>query len=577
MIKKLKSKALIVSEDTSLKDLLNAMGNRDDALYGIAVVVDNSNKLSGVINNGDIIRYIANNDVLDIPVVSIMTTNPISANIEDSNEVILRKMRNGMINKSKGKKDKTRYLPILNQDNVVLDVVDCYSLTESAIKKFDKVTVIGQGFVGLTLATALANIGHEVTGIDSDSSLVKKLNMANPHIHEPKLIGMMKQSISNGNLKFTNTINDDSNRIYVIAVGTPVDETTKKVNLTALKEASISVGRKIKLGDLILLRSTVPVGTTNNVVKPILESESGLKLSHDFSLAFSPERTAEGKAMDELFSLPQIIGANDSNSFHKANAFWKTLTSNIVEVESFEAGEFVKLLNNSFRDLSFSFANEFALKANYYNLNAFEIIKAANEGYIRNPIPKPSPGVGGYCLTKDPFLYSIDTSQTVIKGECTSLSEYGRLINQFAGKYPIKSLVEYCKRLNRKLNELNIFIIGVAFKGLPETNDTRGSVSIDIYNQLASMGCLVSCYDSVINEDELTSAGLSFKNVERGVTEADAVLILNDHPENITNNFFELLRKKEQLMIFDGWNLLDKYQVEQYSGLIYSTMGYMTK
>jgi len=153
-----------------------------------------------------------------------------------------------------------------------------------------------------------------------------------------------------------------------------------------------------------MLRSTVPVGTTRKQVIPVLEHYSGLAAGSGFHIAFCPERTVEGQAIQELSSLPQIVGGLTEACTEKAVSFWSTLTDTVVRVDALEAAELVKLINNSYRDLSFAFANEFALLADRYNIDATRLIAAANEGYPRDKIPRPSPGVGGYCLTKDPVV-----------------------------------------------------------------------------------------------------------------------------------------------------------------------------
>ena len=170
--------------------------------------------------------------------------------------------------------------------------------------------------------------------------------------------------------------------------------------------------------------------------------------------------------MQELTSLPQIVGGLTNTCAEKSTAFWQTLTDGVVRVDSLEASELVKLVNNGYRDISFAFANGLALLADRFNLDASRIISAANEGYPRNPIPRPSPGVGGYCLTKDPYLYS--------SVDCESphslLSRQGRSVNEKAALYPVEAVNNFYE-CGLSTSALNILIVGIAFKGLPETND----------------------------------------------------------------------------------------------------------
>ena len=164
-----------------------------------------------------------------------------------------------------------------------------------------------------------------------------------------------------------------------------------------MERVSTLVGNFLKEGDLVILRSTVPVSTCRNIVLPILEEKSKLTCGEDFHLTFAPERTIEGKALEELKSLPQIIGGYSKECVNIASNFFRYLSPHIVAVESLEEAEMIKLVNNTFRDLSFAFANELVYICDKFNLDTTKIIKDASEGYPRNKLPLPG-FVGGYCL-----------------------------------------------------------------------------------------------------------------------------------------------------------------------------------
>jgi UDP-N-acetyl-D-mannosaminuronic acid dehydrogenase len=269
--------------------------------------------------------------------------------------------------------------------------------------------------------------------------------------------------------------------------------------------------------------------------------------------------------------LPQIVGGYSNSCTAKAAGFWSTLTNTIVRVDSLEAAELVKLVNNSFRDLSFAFSNGLALLADRYNLDAARLIAAANEGYPRNPMPRPSPGVGGYCLTKDPFLYAVADLQAAY----AKLSTIGREVNRQAGLYPVDVLERYAERLGSPVSDMRVLLIGMAYKGLPETNDLRRSTAIDVAQALSARGCSVECYDAVASIDELRDSGLSPISLIAGLKEADAVMILNNHPNNVPDGFLEIVSDRP-ILLFDGWNLLDREEVEKYPRITYATLGYMT-
>ena len=244
----------------------------------------------------------------------------------------------------------------------------------------------------------------------------------------------------------------------------------------------------------------------------------------------------------------------------------------MVIVDSVEAAELVKLINNSYRDLSFAFSNGFALMAQNYNLEASRVIAAANEGYPRNKIPLPSPGVGGYCLTKDPFLYaSVDMEEDYAK-----LSALGRKVNDKAGSYPYRIFLKHVEQINKKPSDLFVLVVGLAFKGLPETNDLRGSTAISLAIKLKQLGCNVKGCDAVVDESILEEAGIEQIDLLEGAKDCDALFIMNNHPLNVPDGLLLALQGRS-VLLFDGWSMIDRNKVESYSSMIYATMGYMTR
>lgn len=560
----------LASPTDSIIETINKIAKKDVAYYGIAVVVDSEYHVLGVINDGDIIRLISKNTDLSTAVGSVMIKDPIVIHVNLSHEEIIQEVQRQLRKRNKHYNKRVRYVLIVDDDARLVNVIR-YADLLSVYKRFgEKVAIFGQGYVGVTLSAALSNRGHIVTGIDIDKDLVANLSKGKTFVHEPGLDDMINSSLERGVLKFQTPEEHVDANVFIIAVGTPV-LSTGAADLKSLISASKSVSKFLKRGDLVMLRSTVPVGITKDVVLPILEENSKLKAGHDFYLAFTPERTAEGNAMRELVKLPQIVGGLTAVCTQKASLFWGTLTDSVVHVIGLEAAELIKLINNSFRDLSFAYSNAIALVCDKLNINAFHLIDAANEGYIRNKIPQPSPGVGGYCLTKDPYLYSFFHN----KMGHSELAKIGRNINECAAAYPVEIIKRYIDRNNSHFADLKVFIIGFAFKGWPETNDLRNSSSLDTAFLLKNHGSIIFGWDAVIKPEFLLAKGIKPIEIEDGCRMADAILILNNHPANIIDGFISSLKDKK-VLIFDGWGMLDPKHVEQYSGLTYSTMGYIT-
>lgn len=561
---------VLARPDEPLQSIITRMGRGGDRIFGIALVVDEGMVLKGVINNGDVLRLLADGVHLESPAKEVMVREPITASVDASDEQIIQSVRSQLSHRTGGKKDITRHVPLVDDGGVVRDVVDVFSLLARSPRQGDYVEIYGLGFVGLTLSVALAGRGHFVTGIDTNGPLVEQLLMGQPHVLEPRLPDMMRRALDDNQLVFRTLPDDKHHRVVIIAVGTPVED-NGSVSLAALRKVCEMVGPRLKRGDLVMLRSTVPVGTTRGSVQGLLEEGSNLAAGEEFHLAFTPERTVEGQAVQELSSLPQIVGGLTNRCAELASAFWQTLTDSVVRVDSLEAAELVKLINNSYRDLSFAFANGLALLADRFNLDAARIINSANEGYPRNPIPKPSPGVGGYCLSKDPFLYAAVDREA---GHGL-LSYHGRTVNQLAGHYPVQIVSRFAERLRRPLSELTVLLVGIAFKGWPETNDLRGSTSVDVGRELVRHGCEVLGYDAVVDDIAIQNLGIKPVALLEATSRCDALLILNNHPANVLDGMIARLQGRNALL-FDGWSQLDRHEVEHYEGITYASMGYMT-
>jgi UDP-N-acetyl-D-mannosaminuronic acid dehydrogenase len=543
--------------------------SRSTKFPGFVVVLEND-LLKGVVTDGDIRRSYASNINFNESISKIMSDKPItiSDKIPDSE---IQKHVTTLVQKSNNhSSDSVKQVLIVDSNNHLINVIDFKELIEIDKEALQKVVVFGLGYVGITLAVSLANKGHDVLGVDINLDLIGMLSSGQTHVFEPGLDDMLRTNLEARKINFSEELSGNAD-IYIISVGTPIGVDSKP-SLTALNQVLWVISENLKKGDQVMLRSTVPVGTSRSVVIPFLESKTNLKAGRDFYITFVPERTVEGGAMQELKSLPQVIGGYSSNCTIKSLEFWSTLTPNVIQVKGLEAAELVKLANNTFRDLSFAFANELSMVADQFNVNAFDLIHAANDGYPRNPIPLPSPGVGGYCLTKDPILFS--STVDGLRNDAV-LGIASRKVNERASLYPIEVLTRFAHKNKIQLNEMKVLIIGVAFKGAPETKDVRGSVAIDLLKILKNKMYRVYGWDAVIDPNNLTKLGfLPVKNIKSIIKEVDSVLILNNHPNNTISEL--LVESSKPKLIFDGWSQLDQGEVEKINGLCYSTMGYST-
>ena len=548
---------LVDKNDTISKVLKVFQYSSDNSLpTGIAVIVNKEKQVTGVISEGDIRRSIIGGKDINDKIDGIYEKNPICLNYKLSYQEILNIIPIELSKRNRKSKKFLNNIILINDSKEFIKIISYNELWEQKVATHRHVVVLGLGYVGLTLGLVLSDRGFLVTGVDLDNKKIDELKNKKSYVFENGLQELLREQ-SGKNFLPSLEIPDDGD-VYVISVGTPVAKVNKEKSpipiLDYIKNLSTTLGKKLKPGNLVILRSTVPTGTTRKIVIPLLEKHSGLKCGSDFHLSFAPERTAEGKALKELRELPQIIGGINKDSVEATAALFRELTPIIVRVSSLEAAEMVKLINNSFRDIIFSYSNYVTQIASQYNLDIVEIIKAANQGYPRDPVPLPSPGVGGPCLTKDPYIFSTITKLN-FENEL-SLFEYGRLINENMHKYVVKKVISQIKCLNKDISKSKIFVCGLAFKGKPETGDVRNSSAVEIYHLLKPYTKNIFGHDPVASINEIKNVGVTPIKFQEGVKNADVVLFLNNNIYYEKLDMFDVVRKMgNKPIIFDGWKI----------------------
>lgn len=521
---------------------------------GIGLVIDENRKLIGTVTEGDVRRTLILGKGINTMVSEFMAKDPITFKNGLSISEILDLLPSELLKRQRKASKYLSKIILVDENNIPVKVFDYHELWEQKVATHRHLVVIGLGYVGLTMAVVMADAGFMVTGVEVDTNRYDSLVKGESYIHEVGLPELLKEQI-NKNLFISKEIPEDGD-VFIISVGTPVVQNKngeKTPLMNYLTDAVVKIASVLKHGDLVILRSTVPIGTCRDVVKPILENGSNLKAGTDFHLSFAPERTAEGKALKELRSLPQIIGGINKDSTEATSAIFRDLTPTIVKVESLEAAEMAKLMNNTFRDYIFAYANKMAQIASVYNINVFSVIQAANEGYVRDPIPLPSPGVGGPCLTKDPHIFGTVARQKQLDG---GLFVNGREINESMHEFIFNRIFKQVSKNGKSLSECNVLICGLAFKGHPETGDIRNSTALDIAGFFQGKVNQIRAFDAVATNEEIREFNLEPVDLPIGFVGADIVLFLNNHKYFEKLNIFEMVRSmNSEPIIFDGWNL----------------------
>ncbi len=523
---------------------------------GIVLITDQENRLMGTITEGDIRRGLLKNKDFAMSAESLMQKDPICFPDGISIIEILKKIPHELAQRNRRSKKYLNKIILVDDQAIPTRILDYHQLWEQRVASHRHIVVVGLGYVGLTLAVALADAGFSVTGVEANKKKVAQLLNNDCYIHEIGLQEMLQKNI--GSRFFPSSKVPKEGDVFIISVGTPVHSfdgiTIPKPELKFLDTAIEQIAPCLKYGDLVVLRSTLPVGTCRSRVIPRLEELTNLRCGLDFHLAFAPERTAEGKAIKELRELPQIIGGYNADSVEATVALFRDLTHTIVRVESLEVAEMAKLLNNSYRDFIFSFSNYSTQVAAKFNIDISETIKAANEGYPRDPIPYPSPGVGGPCLTKDPYIFS-SVSPTSNEGE--DLFIKGRKVNESMHHFVSGAIVDQLKSLGKKPQNCKVLVCGLAFKGDPETADIRNSSSIEIAENLSLEVAHVYGYDPVADLTKLGQLPITpIMDIFKAFEQMDVIAFLNNHKSFQKINVYEMVHlMNPHPIIYDAWNI----------------------
>ena len=552
-------KSIIVNRNdtiTKVMETINKVGSR------IVLVTDEKERLIGIATDGDIRRsFLSGHDSGDA-IGLVMNSSPVVAH-ENSDRLEMVNMLS----------EKYKEIPLIDDRGRVVGLLTLEDKEIFLDIKSRTICVLGLGYVGLPLSLVLADKGFKVIGYDIDQARIDQINEGRIPFHEQGLDSFFHRHLGD-RFSISSDLGNVDSDIYIITVGTPIDDNTKVPIIEYIEHAADSIATKIKSNDLVILRSTVTVGTSRNVVLNRLEKFSGLKAGEDFSLAYAPERTIEGNAINEIQELPQIIGGFDQKSTLLADRLFREVTSTIVDVGSLEGAEMVKILNNTFRDVKFAYANEMALICRELGLDAVKLIQAANLDYKRDEIPMPSPGVGGACLTKDPYIL-INSCENI--DVPTEIIRYARTINELIPRRIVDDIMQEIKTLNKKIDSLRIFLIGFAFKGDPETSDIRGSTTIDVLNLFRDKGIQDDSfygYDPVALNSDLRSLGVKPASLEEGFEDADIVLIMNNHKSYKNMDIFSLLDlARDDCVFMDGWYTFDPKDIVTVNSIRYVGVG----
>jgi len=387
---------------------------------------------------------------------------------------------------------------------------------------YHKICVIGLGYIGLPTASTFATHGIQVIGVDVNQRVIETLKNGGIHIHEPGLRTVVEAAIKSG--KLTVSEKPEEADAFLIAVPTPfyLDKTGKYngepyklADMRAVTSAAEAIVPYLRKGNLVVLESTSPPRTTVDLVKPILE-RSGLKAGSDFHLAYSPERVLPGQILRELIENARVIGGVTPESAQAGAALYTTFVKGEIIQTDATTAEMVKLMENTTRDVNIAIANEFARLAERFGVDVWEAINLANL-HPRINILSPGPGVGGHCISVDPWFF-VETAP-----DLTPLIYSARKVNDEQPHF-VMSLVQ--KALG-SLKGKKIAALGLAYK--PDVDDLRESPAAEVVHLLIDAGASVRAFEP-FKIDGLPGIATA-TTLEEAVKDADAILLLVRHSQ----------------------------------------------
>jgi UDP-N-acetyl-D-mannosaminuronic acid dehydrogenase len=400
------------------------------------------------------------------------------------------------------------------------------------------VCVIGLGYIGLPTASTFAKAGLKVIGVDVNPLIIESLQNGQVHIFEPGLGTLVQDAIKTNNLVISShPVQADA---FIIAVPTPFYE-DKKADLSFVKSAAESIIPYLEKGNLVVLESTSPPLTTINVLIPILE-RSGLKAGVDFSVAYSPERVLPGQILRELIENARVIGGIDQNSAEAGKILYQTFVKGEIITTTATTAEMVKLMENTYRDVNIAIANEFARLSDRFGVDIWEAIQIANL-HPRVNILTPGPGVGGHCISVDPWFF-VEAAPDI-----TQLIRSARNVNDSQPGF----VVEKIKGLLCDITGKKIAALGLAYK--PDVDDLRESPAIEVVRLLSASGALVIAYEPFKPDFQIAPAIMA-KNLEEALQNADLILLLVNHKQFTEIDPKQIINRTKARIVFDtvgGW------------------------
>jgi len=388
-----------------------------------------------------------------------------------------------------------------------------------------RVSIVGQGYVGLVASMRVSEAGFAVVGVEINPERAAQLAAGRSYIEDVS-DDEVRRALANGFKPTADSADLAGFDIAVISVPTPLTEGVP--DLTAIESAGAAIGAHLRPGTLVILESTTYPGTTTELLGELLEEASGLVAGRDFMLAYSPERIDPGNPEFSLANTPKIVGAVDADSLEASLAFFATFVTHLVPVSTPAVAELAKLLENTFRHVNIALVNELAMFASALEIDVWEAIDAAATkpfGFMKFT---PGPGVGGHCLPVDPSYLSWQIERRL--GQQFRFIDLANSVNRHMPDHVVQRILLLLNRSGQALNGATVLVLGAAYKR--DTGDVRESPSLDIAERLVALGAKVTVVEPFVDLGRLDPSYRHIQELTSDVVkESDVVVVATDHSQ----------------------------------------------
>ena len=388
-----------------------------------------------------------------------------------------------------------------------------------------KISIFGLGHIGLPTAALFANNGMKVIGIARNKERLDLINMGKSPIIEPGLDDLVYNAVKSGNLYATANGFEavKKSNVMIIIVPTPMDK-FNRADLSAIKSTSEIISKGLEKDNLVIIESTVPQGTCENIVIPILE-KSNLKAGEDFGVVYTPERAIPNNTIYEMTHNARVIGGINESSAEMAVQLYRSITKGeIIIVKNLITAETIKLIENTYRDTNIALSNEIAMICESLGVDAIDAINAANH-HPRVDIHTPGPGVGGHCLAIDPYFLVETAEQSGLNAPLISMA---RLINNEMPNHVFKLIKEAFVEVNKNIDDSKVGILGVAYKA--NVADARETPVEPLIKLLTENGANIYAHDPYTPPNEIKMLGAIPSDLKT-VLNCDCVVLITDHDQ----------------------------------------------